>query len=282
MKRFVPGIALALAALLAACSGDRRLPTAPDESAAAQATNAASEAKGGKKPKPGNTLSVQLQPDVWNTNYTNSQGTVSALIEGKDLDKIDTSTIVLIGDGGDPVEPRRVQVSGPHIRAFFGKGDVIESLDDPKRGEVHEVRIEFTQDGAAVSLTAEVRIVGPAGGGGDDDDAELEMEIQPDHWNINWKHSRGTVTALIRGDGLGQIDLESFELVGTDPAAAPVAALRAKRSGNHVRAFFAQSEAIATLDTPKRGESHDVTIRFDGPGGANELVDTILVVGPNR
>ncbi len=281
MRRFVPGIALALVALLPACSGDRRLPTAPEGTA--QVTNAASAAKGKKPPKPGKDLSVQLQPNVWNTNYTNSQGTVSALIEGKDLDKVDTSTIVMIGDGGGaPVEPRRVQVSGPHIRAFFGKGDAIDSLDDPKRGETHEVKIEFTQDGNAVSLSAEVRIVGPAGGGGDDDDDELEMELQPDHWNLNWKRSHGTVTAFIRGGGLGQIDLDSIELVGTDPAAAPVVALRARRNGNHVRAFFAQSEAIATLDTPKRGESHDITIRFDGPGGATELVDTIRVVGPDH
>jgi hypothetical protein len=171
------------------------------------------------------------------------------------------------------------------VRAFFGTGDAIKVLDHPKRGDVRDVTIEFTVDGQAKSFTIPVRIVGPGdGGGGDDgeDDAELELEIQPDHWNVNWKHSQGTVTALIRGDGLGQIDLDSFELVGTDATAAPVAALRAKRSGNHVRAFFAQSEAIATLDTPKAGESHEITIRFSGPGGASELTDTIRVVGPDR
>src|SRR4029453_9502444 len=239
-----------------------------------------------KPPKGGGDLTVQLQPDVWNTNYANSQGTVSALINGPDLDLVDTSTIVMLGDGGGaPGGPRRVQRSGPHMRAFFGKGDAIDSLDDPDRGETHIVTIQFTQDGAAKSFDIPVRIVGPGGGGGDDDDdddAELGLEIQPDHWNLNWAHSHGTVTAFIRGDGLGQIDLDSFELVGTDPAAAPVAALNARRSGNHVRAFFAQSEAIATLDTPKRGEQHEITIRFTGPGGATELVDTIQVNGPNQ
>lgn len=280
MKRLVPGLAFALAVLVAACSGERQLPTAPETSASAHATNAAQSAKGGHKPP--KDVSVKLQPDVWNTNYAHSQGTVSALIDGSGIDKIDTSTIVMTGDAGT-ADPRRVQVSGPHIRAFFGMADAIGVLDHPKPGELRDVTISFTMDGAAKSFTIQVRIVGPGdGGGGGDDDADLGLEIQPDHWNTNWRHSQGTVTALIRGDGLGQIDLDSFELVGTDPAAAPVVALRAKRSGNHVRAFFAQSEAIATLDTPKAGESHEITIRFQGPGGATELTDTILVVGPNH
>jgi hypothetical protein len=281
MKRLVPGFALAVAALLAACSGERQLPTAPETSVSSHVTNAAQEAKGGKKPP--KDVSVKLQPDVWNTNYAHSQGTVSALIDGAGIDKIDTSSIVMTGDAGS-ADPRRVQVSGPHLRAFFGMADAIGVLDHPKRGDVREVTISFTLDGTAKSFTLRVRIVGPGddGGGGDDDEADLGLEIQPDHWNVNWKHSQGTVTALIRGDGLGQIDLDSFELVGTDPAAAPVVALRAKRSGNHVRAYFAQSEAIATLDTPKRGESHEITIRFQGPGGATELTDTILVVGPGQ
>lgn len=281
MKRLVPGLALALAALVAACSGERQLPTAP-ETSTSHATNAAQSAKGGHKPP--KDLSVRLQPNVWNTNYAHSQGTVSALIDGSGVAKIDTSSIVMTGDAGS-ADPRRVQVSGPHLRAFFGMADAIGVLDDPKRGDVRDVTISFTLDGTAKSFTLQVRIVGPGddgGGGGDDDDADLGLEIQPDHWNLNWKHSQGTVTAFIRGDGLGQIDLDSFELVGTDPAAAPVVALRAKRSGNHVRAFFAQSEAIATLDTPTRGESHEITIRFEGPGGATELTDTILVVGPGQ
>jgi hypothetical protein len=281
MKSLRPALAVVVLALLAACNGDRPLPTAPDAPAATQAADSAH----GKPPKGGGGLTVQLQPDVWNTNYANSQGTVSALINGPDLGLIDTSTIVLIGDGGGaPVEPRRVQRSGPHLRAFFAKGDAIDSLDDPDRGEIHTVTIQFTQDGQARSFDIRVRIVGPGGGDdpGGDDDEDLSLEIQPDHWNINWAHSHGTVTAFIRGGGLGQIDLDSFELVGTDPAAAPVAALNARRSGNHVRAFFAQSEAIATLDTPKRGEQHEITIRFTGPGGATELTDTIQVVGPNK
>jgi hypothetical protein len=284
--RYLSPLTLAAAALFVGCSGDQPLPTAPDAPGAQ--TNAAAEAKGGKGPKGpkgGGDLRVAIQPDVWNTQWTNSQGTVSALIEGSDLDKIDLDTIVLVGEDGT-VEARRAQLSGPHVRAFFPKGEAIEALDSPARGETHEIKIAFTQDGTDQSLTASVRIVGPPveddDDGDDDEEAELGLEIQPDHWNTNWRRSNGTVTALIRGEGLGQIDLNSFELVGTDPAAEPALALRARRSGNHVRAFFAMKEAFATLDTPKPGEEHDILIRFDGPDGPTELEDTIVVVGPNR
>jgi len=280
MRRFAPILALSLAALLPACSGERRLPTEAD-APAATLSNATEAAKKPKKPKGSGDLRVKVQPDVWNTQWKNSQGTVSALIEGKDLDKIDDSTVVLVGEDGS-VEARRVQHSGPHVRAFFPKGDAIEALLDPDRGETHEVRIEFMRDGTAQSLTASVRIVGPntdEDDEGDDEDEALALEIQPQSWNFNWIHSNGTVTAFIRGDGLADIDLESIELVGTDPAALPVEAKRAKRSGNHVRAWFSMSEAFATLETPARGERHEIVIRFDGADGATELTDTIKVVG---
>jgi hypothetical protein len=40
--------------------------------------------------------------------------------------------------------------------------------------------------------------------------------------NTNWVHSSGTVSALIEGDGLADIDLHSIKLIGTDPGAAPL------------------------------------------------------------
>ena len=194
-------------------------------------------------------------------------GTVSALIRGEGLGEIDLDSIVLVGtdDAEAPVAALRVSRQGNQIRAFFAKDDAIASLDTPSRGEVHEVTIELTtgEDDTEKSLTDQVRIVGPAGGGGDDDDeVDLDLAIQADHWNINWARSNGTVSALIRGEGLADIDLNSIELVGTDPDAEPLPALRASRNGNHVRAFFAKDDAFATLDTPRPGEMHEITIRL--------------------
>lgn len=241
----------------------------------------------------GGDLAVELQPDVWNTNYDqNSAGTVSALIRGGGLGEIDLDSIVLVGtdDAEEGVPALRATRQGKHIRAFFAKDDALASLDTPTRGEVHEVTIEFTmgegEDETEVSLTDRVRIVGPdgGGGGGGDDEVDLDLAIQADSWNVNWARSNGTVSALIRGEGLEDIDLDSIELVGTDPEAEPLPALRASRQGNHVRAFFAKDDAFATLDTPKRGEVHEIIIRLsvDGEDEALELTDRIRVVGPSR
>ena len=238
-----------------------------------------------ENPKPGSSLSAELQPDVWNTNYAHSEGTVSALIRGSDLGKIHLDSIVLVGtdDAEGPVKALRATRQGNNIRAFFAKDDAIDSLETPKRGEVHEVAIEFTmgEDNTKKSLTDRVRIVGEPG---DDDDEELDLDlaIQPDAWNVNWSRSNGTVSALIRGEGLDDIDLSSIELVGNDEDADPLPALRASRTGNHVRAFFAKDDAFATLDTPKPGEVHEIKITFTAAGEDEELADRIRVVGPNR
>jgi hypothetical protein len=90
------------------------------------------------------------------------------------------------------------------------------------------------------------------------------------------------VTALIRGDGLDKIDLKSIQLIGTDTAAAPLDATRATRTGNHVRAYFRQADAIKTLDTPKAGEKHKITIELSAGGTKTDLTDQIRVVGPSH
>lgn len=236
----------------------------------------------------GGELAAELQPDVWNTNYEHSEGTVSAVIRGKGLGDVNLDSIVLIGtdDAEEPVEALRATRQGKQIRAFFAKDDAIASLDTPTRGEVHEVTIQFTmgegEDETEKSLTDKVRIVGEDDGGGGEEEVDLDLAIQADRWNVNWKNSNGTVSALIRGEGLDDIDLDSIELVGTDEDAEPLPALRASRNGNHVRAFFAKDDAFATLDTPKPGEEHEITITLSVAGEDQELTDKIRVVGPNR
>src|SRR5215211_1835966 len=68
---------------------------------------------------------------------------------------------------------------------------------------------------------------GNGGGGNGGGGGELTAELQPDVWNTNYENSEGTVSAVIRGSGLGDVNLDSIVLVGTDDAEEPVAALRA-------------------------------------------------------
>lgn len=245
---------------------------------------------GGDEPR---ELTAGVQPDTWNTNWEHSEGTVSIVIRGGGLDQIDTGSIVLTGSDSEAegLSPVRVQANKNQIRAFFAKSDAIALLDSPARGETHELTIELSagEEAEARSLTVDVRIVGP--GSGDDDDGdgeedELEAEIQPGTWNTNWARSAGTVSVKITGDSLGDVDLDSIVLVGTDGEAEPLPALRAKRSGNHIRAFFSKRYAIETLDTPTAGETHDVIIRLTVSGEEAdeeiELTDIVRVVGPGN
>lgn len=291
-QRHLPLLALLLSILVvsAGCSEKHRSPTEPPDLLSASASSSLDDAaRGGKKPKPpkpgGGDLSLELQPNVWNTNWEHSQGTVSALIRGQGLDKVDTSSIELVGSdaaaGG--LSPLRVQRAGNHLRAFFRQSEALDTLDTPERGEVHEVKVELSVDGESKTLTARVRIVGPNGGGGGGGGGDdLKLELQPDGWNMNWAHSSGTVSAVIRGSGLGDVDLSSIELVGTDSAEAPVRALRASLNGNHIRAFFSKKEAFDTLETPQPGEIHEITIRLEAAGEESELTDRIRVLGPSR
>src|SRR5262249_41935565 len=139
---------LLIAAFCAACSESHRSPTDPEmtpmnAAAPASATKAASspvtldkngnghgQGGGGGHGKPGGDLTLAVQPDVWNTNWSHSSGTVSAMITGSDLDKIDLSSIVLVGkSGGTPVAAQRAQLDGNHVRAFFLQSAAIGSLD---------------------------------------------------------------------------------------------------------------------------------------------------------
>jgi microcompartment protein CcmL/EutN len=111
------------------------------------------------------------------------------------------------------------------------------------------------------------------GGGG----AALRLEIQPSSWNTNFAHAAGTVTALVRGD-VSKVDVASVTLVGD--GGASVSPVRVQTAGGQLRAFFAQSEAIASLDDPDPGETHDVTLKLTADGNASELVAHVRIVGP--
>ena len=240
---------------------------------------------GGNENQGQGALRVELQPNTWNTNWEHSQGSVSALLKGEGLGDIDPSSILLIGTDGAaaPLPAERVQTAGNHLRAFFRMADAIDTLDTPTRGETHTVTIRFTSDGETVELTAQVRVVGPAGGNDDEEDdeeEELSLAVQPDVWNTNWARSAGTVSFLLRGSDLDSIVDASIFLVGTDPAAAPLAPVRLQRAGNHLRAFFAKAAALATLDTPAAGEIHEIELQFTDASGDVVLVDTVRIVGP--
>src|SRR5262245_14431810 len=103
---------------------------------------------------------------------------------------------------------------------------------------------------------------GGRGGGETFDPSLLSLRIDPDHWNTNYDHAAGTVTAFVTGPALQAIKLGSVELLGDDAAAAALPASRARVEGRHLRAQFPKSEVLDLLGDPAPGSTHTVHLRF--------------------
>lgn len=252
---------------------------------------------GTEEEEPGElSLSLQLSPNTWNTNYDNSSGTVTAFIRGEGFTEVILDSIVMVGDDdmADALDPVSATREGNHVRTRWAKRDVMDILDDPEPGSTHQVCLEFDAEGfeSTQVLCADVRIVGPGedeedDGGGDEEDEEvgnLSLQISPKNWNLNYDGSAGTITVFIRGDGLDRIDTDSVELEGDNPMADPLPADFARLEGNHVRAQFPKNQLLALLDEPERNSTHEVTVRFTADDGAEtfELTEEVKVVGNGK
>jgi hypothetical protein len=110
-------------------------------------------------------LGVEIHPDSWNTNWSGSSGNVTVFLRGTGFDLIDPATVTLMGD--DPAQlpllAARARIEGEHLKAQFGKSDVMGLLLAPVlSGETRTLEVDFTLDGVPSSLVASIRIVGPS------------------------------------------------------------------------------------------------------------------------
>jgi hypothetical protein len=221
-------------------------------------------------------LTLEIDPDEWNLNFSNSSGTVEAFIRGEDINKIDLNSIEMQGDNPLAATLALAALSatrqGDHIHARFAKSQVIDLLLDPAEGTVHTIIVSFLEtDGTErQELSAEITIE-------DDDDIEpedLELEIDPDEWSLNFTNSSGTVEAFIKGEGIENIDLDSIEMAGDNPSALPLSAGSVSINNNHIHARFPMSQVIDLLLDPAEGTVHTITVSFLEVGGTDRIALT--------
>jgi hypothetical protein len=217
---------------------------------------------------------------TWNTNWVNASGNVQGFVRGQDVAKIDKASVELVADG-DSLVPRSVRIAGGQLVATFDKSEAFELLGEVHPGDRETVTLRFNVMDETRELEDQVRIVGPDGGGtgGGGTGGELELNIQPDDWNVNWERSAGQVHAFLRGGDLSKVDLDSVRLVGDKADAEPLEALDVRRVGKQVVARFSKSAAFLTLDDPDAGETHTVKIRFTQDGTEKELSEDVRIVG---
>jgi hypothetical protein len=138
------------------------------------------------------------------------------------------------------------------------------------------IEIEVALSASRASLTSMRR-----GGRGTTD--PLGVEIHPDTWNTNWAGSSGIVTVFLRGSGFDLIDPATVTILGDDAAQPPLLATRARIEGEHLKAQFAKSDAMALLLAPVvRGETRALQVDFTLDGVPSSLVTTVRIAGPAR
>jgi hypothetical protein len=243
-----------------------------------------------EEPEP-TELTLDIEPDEWSLNFVKSSGLVKAFLYGEGLDTIDLESIKMMGDNPDvePLLADSATLKGDHIQVRFPKSQVIGLLLDPEEGSTHTITILFTitESGEELFLTADIVIEDDEDDDDDDDDdgeeeenSDLELEIKPKQWNMNYSKGGGHVTAFITGDDIDKIDLDSFELEG-DNGSAALPADSAKLSGNHVKADFPKNQVLDLLQDPTSGSTHTVTVRFTIDGTSYELTTVISITGKN-
>jgi len=226
-------------------------------------------------------LELEIDPEEWNLNFTGSNGTVEAFIEGDGIEDIDLSTILMSGDNpaAAPLAASSVTIKGDHIHAKFPKNQVIGLLLNPEEGSVHTITISFYTVGGTelIELTAQITI--EEDDDGEEEPSDLSLQLAPDSWNTNYATGSGSVKAFIRGDGIENIDLDSFEMYGDNPAATPLVGTGAALNGNHIQVDFPKNQVLGLLVNPGNGSTHTVTVTFTMGGQAYQLSTEVTVNG---
>ncbi len=215
--------------------------------------------------KTSEALTLEIDPVEWNLNFTHSSGTVEAFIRGEGIDKIDLTSIQMMGDNpsslDQPLSAISATLQGDHIHARFPMNQVIDLLLDPAEGTTHTIIVSFLEiEGIErMELSAEITIE-------EDDDeidpTELTLEIDPVEWSLNFTKSSGTVEAFIRGEGIDKIDLNSIQMMGDNSSAEPLSANSASLKGDHIHARFPKNQVIDLLLNPAEGTTHTIIVSF--------------------
>ncbi len=104
---------------------------------------------------------------------------------------------------------------------------------------------------------------------------DLQLEIRPKKWNIDWVNSTDEGHARIYGTGFDTIT----SVVIKGPTGTEIPVIRTEIGGVYYKAFFNQSEAIAAIPDPVRGDVHIITVTITYSGGTVDKTYTIEIVG---
>lgn len=116
-------------------------------------------------------------------------------------------------------------------------------------------------------------------------ESELQLEIRPKKWNVDWENSPDEDTACFRiyGDGVEDIDPESIIMTCVESGLSlPPPDYTWELGGVYLKIFITQKAAIALVPDAERGDVRNFEVVFEVDGTAIDppLTDKISIVGP--
>ena len=209
----------------------------------------------------------------WGLNYSSSMGDVEIFLQGESVDGIILGSIEMKGDNPSaaPLKPTAADFVGANrVRALFEKNRVLALLANPAQGSIHIVIVSFKTEpsGESFDVTTQITVSDYVEDGLT---LPLTLEIDPVEWSLNYTNSSGRVEAFIRGEGIDQVDLNSIEMKGDNPDAAPLPAISASINNNHIHARFPKNQVIGLLLNPAPGTTHTIIVSYILNGGTERL-----------
>jgi hypothetical protein len=226
------------------------------------------------------SIILNIEQSEWNFSGSGGSGIITVFMVGGGIDKIILDSITMRGDN-DSATPLKAQLAlleGNSIKTEFPKDQVLGLLLNPTAGSKHTISLMYNvfqnpepQESYAEITVSNDSMLAPSG---------FTLEIDPYEWNLNFVKSSGTVEAFIRGEGIDNIDLNSFEMTGDNPSMPPIPAISATLQGDHIHARFAKNQLIDLLLNPETGSIHTINISATKIGGTNryELTADITII----
>jgi hypothetical protein len=116
-------------------------------------------------------------------------------------------------------------------------------------------------------------------------ESELQLEIRPQKWNVDWEKSPDEDTACFRiyGDGFADIDPGSIVITCKETGETVMSGdFTHEIGGVYFKIFITQKTAIELVPGAQRGEVYhfEVALDVDGTPLVSPLTDKISIVGP--
>jgi hypothetical protein len=104
---------------------------------------------------------------------------------------------------------------------------------------------------------------------------DLQVEIRPKKWNIDWENSTDEGHVRLYGPGFDTIE----SVVITGPTGIEIPNSGPEIGGVYCKFFFNQSDAIDAIPTPTRGDRHYITVDVSPDFDNEPLTYPIVIVG---